>query len=46
MTVAEANVHLASRIPTTASVTGLIMSNDDDDGDGDNVDDIEHPFCA
>ena len=45
MTVAEANVHLASRIPTTASVTGLIMSNDDDDGDGDKVDDRTSIMC-
>ena len=42
MTVAEANVHnLASRIPTTASVTGLIMINDDDDGDDDGDDDSD-----
>ena len=49
MTVAEANVHPASRIQTTASVTGLIIINDDDDGEDDSddkVDAIEHPFRA
>ena len=42
VTVAEANVYLASRIPTTASVTGLIMINDDDDGDNDGDDDVDN----
>ena len=41
MTVAEANAHLASRIQTTASVTGLIMINDDDDGDDDSDDKVD-----
>ena len=44
MTVAEANVNLASRIQTTASVTGLIMINDDDDG-GDKVGDRTSILC-
>ena len=37
--MAEANVHLTSPIPAAASVTGLIMINDDDDGDDDCDDD-------
>ena len=45
MTVAEANVHIASRLPTTASVTGLIMINDDGDGDDDKVDDRTSILC-